>query len=174
MERVISISDYSVCPYSEPIINYLYHCKRYYPRIFSWYKNKFVPGIYDGKRQILLYYINNNIAGIALLKRDYEERKICMFRVDNIYKSIGVGRRLFNHSMELLETEQPMITIPNEIINDFYGIINYYHLELSQKLYNHYRKHSIEWVFNGTLQAKPPIFKKQNNIFRNRRKYCER
>ena len=53
-------------------------CKDY-PDHCDHFFSKYVPGIFDGEREIIACYIDNKIAAVAILKKDTEERKISTF-----------------------------------------------------------------------------------------------
>jgi predicted GNAT family N-acyltransferase len=151
-------SSQGIRPDSSSIKNELYSLlqvsKVWYPEIFRWYFQKFVPGLGNDSRQILIYKADNQVAGIALLKNEATEKKICTFMVKGKYRNNGIGKTLFSRCIEILGTDKPMITVPAERLSYFSNLFKYYEFELSQVLENYYRSNSVEYVFNGYLDIK--------------------
>ncbi|MCK4785879.1 MAG: hypothetical protein KAV87_19135, partial [Desulfobacteraceae bacterium] len=87
--ELISNHNYISCDISKEICCVIRESKQYYPQVFDWYLNKFITGISKGSRKILLYYVGKDIAGIALLKNEVPEKKICTFRIDGRYRNSG-------------------------------------------------------------------------------------
>ena len=82
---------------------------------------------------------------------------ICTFRVKEQFRNNGVGKALFGKCLEVLDTNKPLVTIPEEKLNCFFSIIKYYGLNLEQIPPNYYRDNSCEYVFNGLLDLNKPI-----------------
>ena len=72
-----------------------------YPDFNSWYFNKVIPGIFQGDRCVVLKQIKEEFVGIAILKRDRDERKICTLRVTNNIKGNGIGSALITDAISL-------------------------------------------------------------------------
>lgn len=142
------------------IYSVLLESQECYPEIFKWYFKRFVPSLVSGKRHIIRYHIGSDVAGIVLLKKEENEKKICTFRVKSKYRSNGIGKRLFGKCMEILNTERPMITVSAEKLCYFKNIFKYYDLKLEQVLEGYYRENSSEYVFNGYLDSKKIPFNK--------------
>lgn len=151
--ELISNHNYISCDISREIYYVIRESKQYYPQIFDWYLNKFIAGIYNGSRKILLYYVGKDIAGIALLKNDVPEKKICTFRIDGRYRNSGIGKRLLEKSLEILNTNKPMITVPGKRVWEFDKILRYYDFKLDQIVQGYYRENSSEYVFNGHINS---------------------
>lgn len=125
----------------------------WYPRICDWYLQKFAPGLGNGSRNILMYIVDNEVAGIAFLKDEAKEKKICTFRVRDKYQNNGIGKTLFGRCLEILETDKPMITVPAERLYYFSNLFEHYDFKLEQVAQNYYRSNSSEYVFNGILDS---------------------
>lgn len=147
------------------IYNLISISKVWYPDIFHWYFYKFVPGLNDGCRNILIYMVDNKVAGIALLKNEAKEKKICTFRVKYDYRNNGIGKALFKKCLETLDTGKPVFTVPDERICYFSNILKYYNFGLEQVVRNYYRDNSKEYVFNGNLGLETRINNIDNNIY---------
>ena len=65
-----------------------------YPDHCDHYFNKYIPGVFDGEREIITCYINNKIAAVAILKKDTEERKISTLFVKPEYQKRGIARKM--------------------------------------------------------------------------------
>jgi GNAT superfamily N-acetyltransferase len=137
------------------IFTVLIESQEWYPEIFQWYFQKFVPGLFAGSRFILKYCAGNDTAGVALLKKENKEKKICTLWVKSQYRNNGIGKALFGRCLEILDTDKPMITVPAERLCYFSNIFKYYNLKLEQVVQNYYRSDSSEYVFNGFLDSKP-------------------
>lgn len=138
---------------------YLIKNNTYYPDIHLWIKNVVKKGIVNGERKIILNIINNEIAGIAIIKDTQIEKKICCLRVFNKYINSGCGVLLFKKSMELLQTEKPLLTIEKGKIECFTKIFNYFGYLKTEEYPNFYKNNLTELSFNGLLK------KDRNNIF---------
>ena len=71
-----------------------------YPKYFEWYWSKDIPRVFDGTGEIVVCTIDGNIAGVASLKKDSTERKICtFFVVKNRLSQLRITKfRLLNQS----------------------------------------------------------------------------
>jgi len=144
-------SNYYLNSIQKELCSLIHISKVWYPDIFYWYFHKFVPGINDGSRNILIYIVDNKLAGIALLKNGAEEKKICTFRVKYDFRNNGIGKKLFEKCLETLDTDKPVFTVPAERFCYFSNILKYYNFSLEQVVRNCYRESSTEYVFNGDL-----------------------
>jgi len=135
------------------IFNMLAESKELYPGFFNWYFRKFVPGLRDGSRKIIVSYVEGEIGGVALIKNDGVEKKICGVRVNGKYRKMGIGVRLFRECLEVLNTTKPMVTVSSERLSSFSKILKYYDFKLEQINKGYYRENSNEYVFNGSLDT---------------------
>lgn len=120
------------------------HCDHFY--------SKYVPGIFDGEREIVTCYIDGKIAATAFLKKDAEERKISTFYVKPEYQRQGVATELIEKCFAYLGTTRPLITIADYKLDQFAGIIKKYGWQETQVLASgYYNDHSEEHVFNGAI-----------------------
>ncbi len=49
-----------------------------YPNFESWLDEKVLTGLYDGNRSIIVEWREDKIAGVAILKHDLTEKKLCL------------------------------------------------------------------------------------------------
>lgn len=124
--------------------DYPLHCDHFY--------SKYVPGVFDGEREIISCYIGGKIVATAFLKKDESERKISTLYVKPEYQRQGVATALIEKCFEWLGTTKPLITIADYKLDQFSGIINKYAWKETQVLdAGYYNDHSREHVFNGTI-----------------------
>jgi predicted GNAT family N-acyltransferase len=122
-----------------------------YPDILQWYYSRFTPGLTNGTRAIFVYYVDNNLAGLALVKSELMEKKICTFYVKEEYRYNGIGGNLFQSCFEFLGTDKPMITVSDGKVDSFTAIFKHYAFRLEQVLNEYYSPFSREYVYNGWL-----------------------
>ncbi len=123
-----------------------------YPKRFNWYWQKVVPGCFDGTREIFLCTFGEEITGVAILKKEDTERKICTFLVLERYRGKHVSSFLIENAFDFLGTTKPLITIADYKVDMFKGLIQKYHWQKTQTLgEGYYNNTSREVVFNGTL-----------------------
>ena len=122
-----------------------------YPGILEWYTSKVKPEIEKGNksREIILAFADKELAGIAILKKDNYEKKICTIRIREIYRKKGIGRRLFEEAFEWLETRLPLITISETNQRDFLKIISDYEFKETDVIIGKYVKNKKEYIYNG-------------------------
>lgn len=126
-------------------------CKDY-PKHFEWYWAKEIPRVFKGTGEIIICTIDNKVAGIAFLKKDEEECKVCTFLVVDEYRGKHIATKLLECSFKYLGTTQPLISIADYKIPMFEHIIKKYNWELTQVMdENYYNTTSREMVYNGKL-----------------------
>lgn len=124
-----------------------------YPSHFKHFWSKYVPGIFKGEREIFSYYIDNDIAGTIVLKKDESEKKVCTLFVLEIYRGRGIASKLLDVAFKWLGTTKPLITIADYKVPQFKKIISRYKWVLSQELRGFYNSSSTEFVYNGKLET---------------------
>lgn len=122
-----------------------------YPDYKSWFLTKQVSGLYDNTRNIIVAHIDGKLVGFTSLKKTEDERKICTFYVEKRFRKNQIGSRLVEKSIEFLETEQPLITIPMDKLNEFVRIGNKYNWKVTDIIENLYRINNPEVIVNGEL-----------------------
>lgn len=127
----------------------------------SWYKGLFIESFeLKHNREIIICEDQLRIAGIAIIKNDFEEKKICTLRVAGFCQRQGIGHNLVEMCMEQLNTEKPMITLHKSKLHQFEKLLSYYDFELEQTQKHYYSIFSTELVFNGLLPRKEFVFNK--------------
>lgn len=148
--RLSSLSEKKRLSIAKSVLFELQDVKNYYPNFLQWYYLKVLPQISTGKREIVLYIYNSDICGIEILKND-DEKKICTLKVNANYRKHGIGKKLFETSFEILQTDNPIITVSDSKIFQFRRVLNDYSFQLTQVCNDRYIKGKSELVFNGML-----------------------
>ena len=124
--------------------DYPLHCDHFY--------SKYVPGIFDGRCEIISCYIDGKIVATAFLKKDETELKISTLYVKPEYRKRGIATVLVEKCFEWLGTTKPLITIADYRLDQFTGIIKKYGWDETQVLdAGYYNDHSRVHVFNGAI-----------------------
>lgn len=134
------------------VFNNISHLERYYPNFSDWYFNKVVNGLVNGSRRFIIELRDGKFAGVAILKDTEDEKKICTISISEEYKSKGLGYRLFEKSMRLLNTDKPLASISEERLPDFEKIFQHLNYEYSAEYHGLYLPQKSELSFNGLLQ----------------------
>ena len=125
--------------------------KNDYPDYKNWFLNKQVTGLYDNTRNIIVAHIDGKLVGFTSLKKTDSEKKICTFYVEKRFRKNQIGSKLVEKSIEYLETEKPLITIPMDKLNEFIKIGNKYNWKVTDIIENLYRINNPEVIVNGNL-----------------------
>ncbi|MGP1433230.1 MAG: GNAT family N-acetyltransferase [Peptoanaerobacter stomatis] len=127
----------------------------------NWYYSLFSENAeLKSIREIIVCEDLFQIAGVAIIKNDLEEKKICTLRVAKDFQRQGIGHNLIEMCMNQLETDTPMITLHKNKLNQFEKLLGYYNFELEQTQKHYYSIFSTELVFNGLLPEKKFVFNK--------------
>ena len=123
-----------------------------YPEHFEWYWTKQIPRLFNGTGEIIICTIDSNVAGVAFLKKDAVESKICTFLVLENYRGKHVASKILKHAFKFLGTTKPIVTIADYKLPMFESIIKKYNWELTQTMgEGYYNSMSRELVYNGKL-----------------------
>lgn len=141
------------------ILEHLKHISKNYPDFQKWFENIIIPEIKigDGRREIIIAISKLNdkskyiITGIAILKRNDNQKKICTIEVNKDYRGQGIGSRLFEYCFNYLETTSPIFSISETKIKEFQYFIDKYNFELCEVLHSKYIQGENEYVYNGKL-----------------------
>ncbi len=123
--------------------------KTEYPDFDHWYFGKVVPEAKLGLRKIFVVEVNQQHAGVLILKES--EKKICTLRVSPQFQRMGIGNNLINIAFQELSTHLPFITVSNSHIDDFSGLFKRHCFQLKEVHINKYRPGGLEFVYNGHL-----------------------
>lgn len=97
-----------------------------YPEYFEWFFKKNLPRLFNGTGEIIFYLDALSIGGLAILKKDIDEKKICTLLISEEFRKKGYGKLLVEESFEFLGTSKPLITIPAFSVDKFSSIIKAY------------------------------------------------
>lgn len=125
----------------------------------DWYQKLFLSTYELNKnREIIICENQLRIAGVAIVKNDGNEKKICTLRVAKDCQRQGIGHTLVEMSFGYLNTEKPMITLHKNKLRQFEKILCDYNFELEQTQKHYYNMFSTELVYNGKLPQKEFVF----------------
>lgn len=121
-----------------------------YPFFSTWLEKVFDELCQSDRRKILLCVEENcfNIFGVAILKNDINEKKICTLRVLNGYQKRGIGTALLKRSIKELNDPFPLITVPGFLMNSFKPFLKKNGFVLKDKVKSLYKKGLYEYFFN--------------------------
>lgn len=129
----------------------LFGLSDFYPQFDQWLKKKVLPGLIAGERSILLQYTCGRFSGLAIVKDDGLEKKLCCLRVLPEFQGSGAGLQLFERTFETLNNDMPLLSIAEEQKENFKRIFSYYGFELAKQYKNFYRPSKDELSFNGLI-----------------------
>ncbi|QHQ19923.1 GNAT family N-acetyltransferase [Pectobacterium brasiliense] len=134
------------------LIKTLGNLRLFYPDFNSWISNVVIPSIVTGERSIIFEYREYDLAGLAILKDNLAEKKLCCLQVMPKFQGSGIGLTLFERSFELLNTNNPLLSISEEQNKNFLKIFKYYGFEFGEAYHQYYRPLKTELSFNGLLK----------------------
>lgn len=97
-----------------------------YQDYLKWYYTKNIPRVLNKTGDIIFYLDGLTVAGLAILKKDSEESKICTLMINEEYRKKGYSKELLESSFDYLGTDKPLITIPSNRVEEFRKIITAY------------------------------------------------
>jgi len=123
-----------------------------YPKYLEWFCKKQIPGLFNGTREIVLYTIDNKVAGVAFLKKDSTESKLCTLFIVEEYRRMHIATKILEYSFKYLGTTKPLASINEFELPLFENIIKKYNWKLTQiKKKGYYNNFSREFVYNGKI-----------------------
>lgn len=134
-----------------------------YPRHDEWYRAVAQELRCGMNRKIMIAYDNQNIAGVAILKKGQKEKKICSLRVARMYQGNGIGTSLFKKSLEYLETDKPLLTVSQLKKKEFERIFAFFGFSLEKVYDGKYKPNLCEYCYNGILPQESIL--RQNEIW---------
>jgi len=141
--------------YYNEIRNFVRKIAWEYSGFWTWYDKLFSSDLeLNETREIIICQSRFQMAGIAILKKDLEEQKICTLRVAKEFQHQGIGKELMEQSIEWLENERPLITVHKSKSSEFKSLFDRYGFVLEEKQKNYYHLFNTEFVYNGALPEK--------------------
>lgn len=123
--------------------------KDLYPNFDNWLVFKFQKSNIElGFRNIIVARTPAGIVGIALLKKQQKERKICTFFVSPSYRCQGIGSQLMRLSLDWLDTDKPLITVSEERKSSLEPILHKFNFCHSRTVLGYYRDNKLEYFYN--------------------------
>lgn len=120
-----------------------------YPGFNDWYVNKVVPGVVLGNDQLLIAQDAGRIVGLALGKRSADETKLRCVRVLPAYEGQGLGIKLIDRMLDVLECDKPHCTVAEEMLHSYSrAFVTRYGFELNAVDKGRYRPGKLEYSFN--------------------------
>jgi GNAT superfamily N-acetyltransferase len=121
---------------------------KFYPDFNNWYWNKVAPSTMVGDSEIILAEEHEQVVGVALIKRGTQPKLRCL-RVRPEYANRGIGVHLIDRSLKQLDCDKPMVTVPEEKINELSRImVNRFSFNLMHVDKGLYRPNMLEYIFN--------------------------
>ena len=130
-----------------------------YPGFHGWFWRKLFWGFLNGRRTFLLAMHRDKIAGLAILKNEIRESKICTLFVDKRYRRAEVGSMLLDTSIQVLSAQNgalPFITVPERRIDSLGPLLESRGFVLTDVRFGHYLPNMNEYLFNGYFEGCPP------------------
>ncbi|WP_268624271.1 GNAT family N-acetyltransferase [Paenibacillus alvei] len=145
----------------DKLYNYLKDLSESYPQFENWFYDTVIPEVElkKGEREIIIVLSEiegsrkSILTGIAILKNNKKEKKICTFRIHENFRKQGIGSALFEECFDYLGTRKPIITISHNRKEIFEHHINNYGFQETQILKGYYKEDSTEYVYNGLLDG---------------------
>lgn len=161
MEKIINGNRYYLYTSLSQELKKIYQCEIYrflcrlvfeYQGFRKWYQGLYAEGFeLKYNREIIICENQFRIVGVAIIKNDLQEKKICTLRVAREYQHRGIGHNLVEMCMQQLHDDKPMITLRKSKLHQFEKLLSYYNFELEQTQEHYYSIFSTELVFNGLL-----------------------
>jgi GNAT superfamily N-acetyltransferase len=126
-----------------------------YPGFSNWYWSKVVPGILRGTRAILRQGPLDAPSGLAIVKRDAAENKICTLWVSEAGRCRGLGRGLIEEAIDWIRDDHPLFTVPAERFDEFQPLMERFGFNETARLNSLYRPGVAEHIYNGQFTAQP-------------------
>ncbi len=120
-----------------------------YPDFGHWYTNQVMPGVLVGSDALLVAREGQRVVGVALGKKGKETKLRCV-RVLPEYQSTGLGIKLIDRMLDVLECDKPHCTVAEEMLHLYSRpFVNRYGFSLDHVAKGMYRSGKLEYVFNG-------------------------
>lgn len=118
-----------------------------YPNFDIWLNFTFRRNVASGQRKVAVAHNGSQIQGVALLKKDVEESKICTFYVLPECRGLGVGGELLDLAVAELGSQEKVITVSDERMNELTPLLSSRGFEVISSCNGLYREGSTEHFF---------------------------
>lgn len=119
-----------------------------YPEFKSWLYFTFRAGMINNQRKIIVAHHDGQVAGLSLLKKNTEEKKICTFYVRPEFRGYGLGTDLMSESLGVLGHNDIGITVSEERHDELYPLLSASGFTLVSVKSDHYRNGKDEMFYN--------------------------
>ncbi|MDR5759753.1 GNAT family N-acetyltransferase [Caballeronia sp. LZ035] len=124
-----------------------------YPQFDDWFATKVIPGIRNGERTMLIERRDELTVGLLIVKHTMLEKKLCTLRIRPNFESKGLGVRLFQTAFDLLETEQPLLSVSSLAAPKFERLFGYFGFAQEAVYAGRYLPNVDEYSYNGLLET---------------------
>ncbi|SFM58710.1 GNAT family N-acetyltransferase [Nitrosomonas communis] len=118
-----------------------------YPNFYIWLNFTFFRNLASEERKIALAHNGNDILGVALLKSDAFESKICTFYVDPAFRGMNIGGKLMDLSISALDDPDTFITVCDERKSELIPLLSSRGFTLERSVDGLYYPHSSEHFY---------------------------
>lgn len=94
----------------------------YYPNFSDWL-GRVALEVGLKKRSLILAWAGAALVGINILKHSGESNKLCTYWIHPDFRHKHISSRLLNTSMLFFSEKDPLITIPEFVLGDFFQLI---------------------------------------------------
>lgn len=142
---------FDIIKITKDIINVTIDTKGDYPEYENWFRYKHIPGVINGERDTILAIYSNKIIGVCNIKKK-DEKKICTLYIDYQFRRKRLGIDLVKKAISLLETDRPLITMPENSLSNYKRIIKHFDWKVTNVIDNCYKDGIKEFVFNVNFE----------------------
>lgn len=123
----------------------------HYPKMDSW-----LQSLKQGSETpIITVTRNDNLVGLCIGKNTEEEKKLRCVRVHPDFQNSGIGLKMIDSMLDILEVDNPYCTVPQEMFHQFSrAFINRYGFSLDKVSKGMYRRGKLEYLFNEENKEK--------------------
>jgi ribosomal protein S18 acetylase RimI-like enzyme len=118
-----------------------------YPNFETWLNFSFRRNLSSDERQLVLAYSGNQIAGVALLKNTFDEKKISTLYTCPQFRGQHVGDNLIELALAELDNADTFITVSKERNEELYPLLKSKGFKLSQSIDDLYREGNTEHFY---------------------------
>lgn len=149
-------SKFLICRVFKELEIILSDLKFEYPFFSNWLNKVCKELASSDKRAIIICFDKDilNIKGLAILKKDENEKKICTLRVMDSYRRRGIGTTLLTNSKRILEDDKPLMTVSGQHMKEFALFLRKNGFVLKDKVKSIYKRGAYEYFFNISYQHK--------------------
>ena len=138
--------------YKTQLFNFLSGLETWYPDFPQWYVRLFAGDDLAAGREIFLCIHAGKIAGVIILKKSDDEKKICTIRVAPQYQRRGIGTKLMETGIRWLSCEKPLITVNEKAFPQYEKLLSKFGFVKTQETPGYYVPELVEYVYNGKME----------------------